>query len=140
MNFGRLGAAALVSWLVHLAVSAFTWGTLLPDVVRQSATLLRPAAEMNVVLGYAGSLVGFFAFAYAYAKGYEGGSGAAEGLRYGVLVGLLLAAFGVSWAYVMLPLTRGFAAALVLDCIIEMAVYGVVVGSIYRPAAIRRPR
>jgi hypothetical protein len=138
MNFGRLAAAALVCWLAHLALSGIVWGALLPDLFRQHAAMLRAPSEINFVMGFGGSLVGFFLFAYAYAKGYEGGPGLVEGLRYGVLVGLLLAAFAGGWGYAMMPVSGAFAAALLVDCIIEMAIYGAVVGLIYRPVARRR--
>jgi hypothetical protein len=138
MHFGRLAAAALVSWLAHLGLTSVIWGMVLPDLFRQHAALLRAPAEMNLVLGYGASLVGFFVFSYAYAKGYEGGAGLIEGLRYGVLIGLLLAVFAGVWGYVMMPISAAFAAAMVVDSIIEMAVYGAIVGLIYRPVAKRR--
>jgi hypothetical protein len=138
VNFGRLTAAALVAWLVHLGLTSLVWSMLLPDMLPQSAGLLRPSAEMNLVVGYGASLIGFFVFAYAYAKGYEGGAGLAEGLRFGALVGLLLACFSLVWAYVMMPISGAFTATMVVDVILEMAVYGVVVGLIYRPIAGRK--
>ena len=78
---------------------------LLADLYAQHAGVFRPQAEMNLVLGLAASLIGFFVFAYAYAKGYEGGDGAIEGLRFGVIVGLLLSCFAVVWNYVVLPMS-----------------------------------
>jgi len=140
LDFGRVAAAAVVAWLVHLALTGLVWGTLLPDFLRQFAGLFRPAGSMNLVLGYGGSLAGFGVFAYAYAKGYEGGTGVVEGFRYGVLIGLLLAAFGGVWSYVMMPVSAMFAGAVIVDCIIEMAIYGAVVGLVYRPASSRRVR
>jgi len=138
MNFGRLAAAALVSWLAHLALTSIVWGAILPDLLRQHAALVRTPSEMNLVLGYGASLVGFFVFAYAYAKGYEGGAGLVEGLRYGVLIGLLLAVFAGVWGYVMMPISGTFAVAMIVDSIVEMAAYGAIVGLIYRPVAGRR--
>ena len=138
MNFGRLAVAALVSWLAHLALSGIVWTAVLPDMFRQNLALFRTPSDINLVLGYGASLVGFFVFAYAYAKGYEGGAGLAEGLRYGVLIGLLLATFAGVWAYVLMPLSAAFAATVIVDTIIEMAAYGAIVGLIYRPVAGRR--
>jgi hypothetical protein len=138
MNFGRLAAAALVSWLAHLALTSVIWGMVLPDLFRQNAALMRAPSDMNLVLGYGASLAGFFVFSYAYAKGYEGGAGLVEGLRYGVLIGLLLAVFAGVWGYVMMPISAVFAAAMIVDSIVEMAAYGVIVGLIYRPVARRR--
>jgi hypothetical protein len=138
MNVERLAAAALVSWLAHLALTSVIWGMVLPDLFRQNAALLRTPSDMNLVLGYGASLVGFFVFSYAYAKGYEGGAGLVEGLRYGVLIGLLLAVFAGVWGYVMMPISAVFATAMIVDSIVEMAAYGAIVGLIYRPVARRR--
>jgi hypothetical protein len=106
---------------------------LLADLYARHAHVFRPQAEMNVALGLASALAGFFVFAYAYAKGYEGGTGAVEGLRFGVIVGLLLAAFSVAWNYVVLPVAGALAAAWIVDVIVEMAAYGAVVGLVYKP-------
>jgi len=121
MNFARVVASAVVAWIVHLGLTTLVWSTLLPDAAGQNASLLRPPAEMNLTLGFAVSLLGFFVFAYAYAKGYEGGPGAVEGLR-----------------YVMMPISGSFAAAMTVDAVVEMAVFGVVVGLIYKPHASRK--
>lgn len=133
MNFGRVAAAAFVGWIVHLGLTTLVWSALLPDVTGQNAALLRQPAEMNLTLGFAVSLLGFFVFAYAYAKGYEGGPGAVEGLRFGVIVGLLLACFSAVWSYVMMPISGAFAAAMTVDAIVEMAIFGMVVGLVYKP-------
>ena len=138
MNFGRVTVAALVAWLVHVGLTGLVWSNLLPDITPQNASLLRPPAEMNLALGYAVSLLGFFVFAYAYAKGYEGGTGAIEGLRFGVIVGLLLSCFSAVWSYVMMPISAAFAVAMIVDAIVEMAIYGAVVGIIYKPLGGRK--
>ena len=133
MNFGRVAAAAIVAWVVYLALSPLVNNVLLADLYARHAQLFRPQTEMNVTLGLGAALAGFFVFAYAYAKGYEGGTGAVEGLRFGVIVGLLLAAFSVTWNYVVLPVAGALAAAWIVDVIVEMAIYGAVVGLVYKP-------
>jgi hypothetical protein len=138
VNFGRVTAAALVGWIVHVGLTTLVWSHLLPDLAGPNAALLRAPSEMNLTLGYAASLAGFFVFAYAYAKGYEGGPGVLEGLRFGVIVGLLLACFSGVWSYVMMPVSGSFAAAMVVDAIVEMAVFGMVVGLVYKPIAGRK--
>ncbi|MGE5199829.1 MAG: hypothetical protein ACM3H9_09325 [Rhodospirillaceae bacterium] len=133
MNFGRVAAAALVAWIVYLGLSPLVNNVLLAELYARHAGVFRPQAEMNVAAGLAATLLGFFVFAYAYAKGYEGGQGAVEGLRFGVLVGLLLATFSVAWNYVVLPVSGALAAAWTVDVIVEMAIYGTAVGLIYKP-------
>ena len=138
MNFGRVAAAAFAAWVVYLGVSPLVNNVLLADLYAQHVRVFRPQAEMNVAFGLAAALAGFFVFAYAYAKGYEGGAGVVEGLRFGVVVGLLLAAFSVTWNYVVLPVSGALAAAWIVDVIVEMAIYGAVVGLVYRPRGGRK--
>ena len=138
MNFGRVAAAAVVAWITYMLVSPVVNNVLLADLYARHAAVFRPQADMNLVLGLGASLLGFFVFAYAYAKGYEGGSGALEGLRFGVVVGLLLACFAVTWNYVVLPVSGSLAIAWIVDTLVEMALYGVVVGLVYKPIAGRK--
>jgi hypothetical protein len=138
VNFGRVAAGAIVAWIASLLISPLVNNVLLADLYARHAAVFRPQTEMNMVLGLGASLGGFFVFAYAYAKGYEGGSGAVEGLRFGVVVGLLLACFAVVWNYVVLPVSGSLGVAWVVDTLVEMALYGVVVGLVYRPIAGRK--
>jgi len=138
VNFGRVAAGAIVAWIASLLISPLVNNVLLADLYARHAAVFRPQAEMNMVVGLGASLVGFFVFAYAYAKGYEGGNGAVEGLRFGVVVGLLLACFSVVWNYVVLPVSGSLGAAWIVDTLVEMALYGVVIGLVYKPIAGRK--
>ncbi len=137
MNFPRVALAAIAAWVLYLGVSFVVHGVLLKDTYLQYVGVMRPEAQANAILpiGFCFALVGFFAFAYAYAKGYEGGNGVQEGLRFGVLVGILLCAFGSIWDYMMWPISAGLLIAWLVDFIVEFAIYGMVVGLIYKPAA-----
>lgn len=137
MNFPRVALAAIAAWVLYLGVSFVVHGVLLKDTYLQYVGVMRSEAQANAILpiGFCFALVGFFAFAYAYAKGYEGGDGVQEGLRFGVLVGILLCAFGSIWDYMMWPISAGLLTAWLVDFIVEFAIYGMVVGLIYRPAA-----
>ena len=140
MNFGRIAAAAVVAWIVSLVVGFVVNDILLAGIAAANVSVLRPEAEVmgNLPIGFAFLLLGFFAFAYAYAKGYEGGNGIIEGIRFGVLVSLIVIGFGLIWQYVMFPITATYAAAIVIDSIVELALYGAIVGAIYKPAEVAR--
>jgi hypothetical protein len=133
MNFGRVAAAALVAWLAYLVVSFAVNTFVLADLYARHAHVFRPQGEMNLVLGFGATLVGFLAFAYAFAKGFEGSSGIQEGLRFGVVVGILLVCFGVVWNYITMPVSASLAVAWAVDTVLEMALYGMVVGAVYKP-------
>ena len=138
MNFTRVAMAALAAWVLYMCMGYLVHGVLLSDLYRQYTGLMRPEAQAQTILpiNFGVVLVGFFAFAYAYAKGYEGGNGLQEGLRFGVLVGIMLCTFGTIWEYMVWPVGRRLLAAWLIDYIVEFALYGIVVGLIYKPAAL----
>jgi hypothetical protein len=136
MNFARVAASALAAWVVSIPVGYVVNEILLKDIYTANAAAMRTQEAMMaaVPLGFAATLVGFFVFAYMYAKGYEGTSGPTEGLRFGVLVALLLSCFGLVWQYVVYPINGTMMAAMIIDTIVELALYGAIVGTIYKPA------
>jgi hypothetical protein len=138
MNLKRVGVAALAAWALYLFFGFVVHGVLLKDLYLQHVPHIRPETEANAILpiGFGVSLVGFFAFAYAYAKGYEGGAGMQEGLRFGVLVGIMLCSFAAIWEYMVWPARTSLLMAWFIDDIVEFAIYGAVVGAIYKPLGI----
>ena len=136
MNLARVAIAAVVAWVVYLGISFVVHTTLLNDLYQEHAGAMRPEADQNAILpiGFIFALVGFFAFAYTYAKGYEGGRGAQEGLRFGVLVGILICCFRVIWDHMVWPVSLQLTAAWMVEYIVEFAIYGSLVGAIYKPA------
>ena len=134
MNLPRVALAAVAAWVVYLGVSVLVHAVLLADLYQQHARAMRAQAEQMAILpfGFALALLGFFAFAYTYAKGYEGGSGAQEGLRFGVLVGLLICCFAIIFQYMVWPMSTSLLIAWFVDYIAEFAVYGAIVGLVYR--------
>jgi hypothetical protein len=135
MNLARVAMAAVAAWVVYLGVSFVVHTMLLRDLYLQHLGAMRPEADQNAILpvGFFFALLGFFAFAYAYAKGYEGGSGAQEGLRFGVLVGILICCFRVIWDHMVWPVSLQLTAAWMVEYIVEFAIYGSIVGVIYKP-------
>ena len=135
MNFPRVAAAAVAAWILYMVMGYLVHGLLLADLYRQSSAVMRPEPDANAILPFNFGLVliGFFAFAYAYAKGYEGGSGLHEGLRFGVLISIMLCTFVSIWQYMIWPATAGLLTAWLIDYVVEFALYGMVVGVMYKP-------
>jgi len=135
MNFSRLALAAVSAWVLSLVIGFVVNTWLMADIYQAHAHVFRPEAEMNLPLGFGVQIVAFFAFAYMYAKGYEGTAGVQEGLRFGVLVGLIVIGFATVWSYVTLPVSGTMGVYWTVDVLLEMAIYGAVVGLVYRPRA-----
>jgi hypothetical protein len=140
MNLTRVAIAAVVTWVVYLGVSYLVHGVLLTDVYMAHRAVMRPEDQSTAILpiGFVFALVGFFAFAYAFAKGYEGGSGIQEGLRFGVIVGILLCCFAKIWEYMVWPVPGTLLIIWMLDLIVEFTLYGMIVGLVYKPTAVVR--
>lgn len=135
MNFARVAAAAVVAWIASIGIGFLVNEVLFTDLAAANAAVMRPEAELmaNLPLGFGFLLLGFFAFAYAYAKGYEGGNGVMEGIRFGVLMSFIVNGFGIIWFYVTMPITGSLAVAMLIDTVVELAIYGAIVGAIYTP-------
>ena len=136
MNFLRVGLAALAAWAVYLGLGFLIHGVMLADLwaslQREGIARSSTTSDAMMPMGFALALPGALAFAYTYAKGYEGGPGLQEGLRFGVLVGLMLVAFGVTWNYVTFPLPLQYLTSTAVATVIQLAAVGMVVGVIYR--------
>ena len=141
MNYTRVGLAALAVWASYMAVGYLVHGVMLSDVWtalhRDGAVRTEAMARTVIPVGFGLALPGSLVFAYAYAKGYEGGPGIQEGLRFGVLVGLLLVAFGVGWSYVTFPVPLEFLIWMSVAMVIQFAALGMVAGLVYRKRARR---
>ena len=133
MNHPRVALAAVAAWVVSVVLGYFVNAYLLMDLYAAHEALFRPQVEVNVFLGFGAQLLAFFVFAYMYAKGYEGTSGLQEGLRFGVLVGLLLLGFSSAWNYAVLRVSDALGMAWMIDGLVQMSIYGVVVGLVYKP-------
>lgn len=136
MNFGRLAVAAVAAWAVDFLYRSLVFRLLLVDVWAQHSSVLRLPADIDLPLGVSASMLGFLVFAYMYAKGYEGTSGFHEGLRFGVLVGLLIVAFGIAWHQAIARVSMDATLLFALVTILGMSLSGLVVGTVYKPMAL----
>jgi membrane protease YdiL (CAAX protease family) len=86
-------------------------------------------------MGIAATFIAIIILAAIYAKGYEGGSGALEGLRFGALIGIFIVFAVVADEYVTLNIGARLAAFMALGRFIGWLVTGLVIGLVYKPAA-----
>jgi len=74
------------------------------------------------------------AAAIVYAKGYEGGTGVAEGMRFGVLLGLFVVFTFPSVNYATLNIGRKLAAMTAAAGFVEWLFIGTIIGLVYKTA------
>ena len=50
-----------------------------------------------------------------------------------MLAALIVNGVGIIWFYVQFPITGSAAVAMLIDTVVELSIYGAIVGAIYRP-------
>jgi hypothetical protein len=137
MNVGRVVAAAIAATVWDAIYGFLVYGMLLvPEFARYPAVYRSNEAGMAFLpLMFAGILVAMIAAAAIYAKGYEGGSGVAEGARFGVLIAVFIVGVFTGVNYATLNMGGRLAAVLAAAGFVEWLGAGIVIGLVYKPAA-----
>src|SRR5437016_1113031 len=134
MNIGRIVAAGVAATVWDAVYGFIVYGMLLtPEFARYPAVFRANDAGMAFLpLMFAGILVAMMAAAAIYAKGYEGGSGLAEGSRFGVLLAVFVVCTFTGVNYATLNIGRRIAATLACAGFVEWFVAGIVIGAVYK--------
>jgi hypothetical protein len=135
MQTKRWVQASSAAFLVLFVLEGIVHQVLLKGLYQQTASLWRPEADIQRLLWlfWGGYLVFAIAFVWIYAKGYEekkGGLG--QGIRFGLVMGILLSVMqNLGW-YVVLPIPGILAWYWFLAGMAESLAMGICVGLIYR--------
>jgi len=133
----RIALATLGGFVAYFAFGGITF-TLLPSLRNEFQKY--PAVYRNhegikstMPLGMGAMLVSIFVLAVIYAMLYRGGSGAAEGARFGALIGVFAIGAFVVHNYVNLNIGLKLTMQQAVAYFVEWVVTGLVIGLIYRP-------
>jgi membrane associated rhomboid family serine protease len=136
VNYSRLALATLGATAVYFALGGllFGLGPLRREFEKYPA-VYRTADDMKGVMPYGilAMLLSIFVLAVLYAMLYRGGSGAAEGARFGALIGLFAVGSFVLHNYVNLNIGLKLTLEQGLAYFIQWTLVGLVIGLIYRP-------
>lgn len=133
MNFKRLVIAIVVIYFVSYGIAMLYSEVIFADQFDAFNGIMRPGAQSGMYMAamLAGYLVMTCLFCFIFTKGYEN-KGLVEGLRYGLLMGILLAS--VDWIYgISLPLSMGLVILNTILSIIIWTVAGLILAAIYKP-------
>jgi hypothetical protein len=137
MNYSRIVLAALAGTVAYFAIGGLSFG-LMPQLAaefRRYPAVYRTQEGMKSVMpiGLAAMFVGILVLAALYAMVYRGGSGAAEGVRFGVLIGIFADCVFVLHNYVNLNIGLRLTLQQAAAYFIEWTVVGLLIGVIYKP-------
>jgi hypothetical protein len=137
MNFTRIALAALGGFVAYFVVGGLSF-TLVPSL--KNAFLKYPAVYRSqegiksvMPAGMAAMFVGMVVLAVLYAMLYQGGSGLAEGARFGALIGVFAVCAFVIHNYVNLNIGLTLTLQQSVAYFIEWVITGIAIGLIYRP-------
>ena len=139
MNYTRLGLAALGGM-----VASFAFGFLvmwlvpaLLEVGHKYPAVFRPKEEMMTVMpiGMVATFIAILVAAIIFAMIHPGGSGATEGVRFGVLIGIFVVCAFVLHNYVNLNIGLKLALGQAAAYFLQWTIVGIVIGLIYKPLA-----
>ena len=112
------------------------YGMLLaPEFARYPAVYrANEAGQAYLPLMFGGLFIAIVAVSIIYAKGYEGGSGVAEGARFGLLLGVFVVMAFAGVNYAVLNIGRKLALMVACAGFFEFLAIGIIVGLVYKGA------
>ena len=136
MNYGRLVLAAVVATVVDAVYGLVVWARVLNAEFGRYPQIYRAADDTSgFALMFLGILAAMLVASWIYAKGYEGGSGLMEGLKFGVVLALLMAVYISSTSYGTLRIGKKMALTYLAGQFGEFLLVGLAIGLVYKPAA-----
>jgi len=138
MNILRITLAALAAFVVYFALGGlfFTAAPLRNEFLKYPAVYRSQEGIKSVMpAGMASMFVAMMVLAVVYAMLYRGGSGLAEGARFGILVGIFSVCSFVIHNYVNLNIGLTLTLQQAAAYFVEWVAVGVAIGLVYKPAA-----
>ena len=138
MNYGRL-VLATVGGMVGYFIAGFAIFGLAPQMANEfqkhsAIYRSREGQTAAMPVGMAAMLVAILIVAVLYTMVYRGGSGVAEGARFGVLIGLFVVCAFVLHNYMLLNIGLRLTLMQAVAYFIQWTVVGTVIGLLYKPS------
>jgi hypothetical protein len=140
MNYGRIALAGIAGTIVYFLVGGLVFGKLIAKYYAPYPGVYRSAemVQQHIPIGLTSIFLAILLLAVIYAIGYKGGAGAAEGFRFGLLIGIFFACAVVGDEYVTLNIGRELAIAMALGRIFGWVIVGTTIGLVYKPKLVSR--
>lgn len=132
MNVKRFLLAALAVFVTFQVLDFLIHGLYLAPTYEALASIWRPdMMELMWVMYCTGAVLALL-FVYIFVKGYQG-KGIMEGVRYGLVIGLLMTVVGGLNQFVIYPVPLDLVIKWIVYGLAEFIVAGVVTALIYKP-------
>jgi len=132
MNIKRFFLAVLVFFIAFQAIDYVIHSIILIDTYESLQHLWRTDMSNYMWVYYVSSVLLAFLFVYIFTRGYQG-RGWMEGLRYGILVGLLMQGVGMLNQFFVYPIPGGLLVQWIIYGLVNYIICGILVALIYKP-------
>jgi len=124
----------VVVYIVMQALGFVVHEVMMADTYASLGSVLRGETEMMDMMWMMmlSAAVMMFMFCYIFTKGYEG-KGVVEGIRFGLMIGILMAGPMAIDPHVIFPLPADVASAWLLSGVGSLMVSGALFAAIYKP-------
>lgn len=132
MNIKRFLAGGFAIFIIFQICDFIIHGFLLGDVYMSMTNIWRPDMMSYMWIMYLSSFIFSFLVMYVFIKGYED-RGVLEGVRFGILIGLLTNGAGAFYQYAVYPLPFSLIIQWFGYGLIEFILAGIAASLIYKP-------
>ncbi len=133
MNTKRFIGAIIAVFAVNQILDYIIHGAILGKTYEALANVWRPDMDSKMWVMTVSSIIFATLFVYIFTKGYEN-KGIGEGLRYGIMIGLLMNVVGMLSQYAVYPVPFTLVLQWFVYGMIQFSIYGIVTALIYKPA------
>lgn len=132
MNMKKFLLASLAVFVTLQVLDFVIHSLLLGAVYSELETVWRTDMADKMWVMYVTGIVFSLLFVYIFSKGYEG-KGIMEGIKYGLIIGLVVHFVGSFNQFVVYPIPYGLTWQWVIYGVIELMIAGAVASLIYKP-------
>lgn len=132
MNFKRFIFSVLAFFIVFEVLNFVIHNLILSSAYEAIMDIWREDLMSKMWIMHVTTFIMAILFVYIFVKGYEG-KGIGEGIRFGLILGLLMNVVGMFNQYAVYPIPFNLALQWFIYGLIQFVICGVVVSIIYKP-------
>jgi len=132
MNIKRFLAGGLAIFIIFGICDFIIHNLILQKVYMSMTNVWRPDMMSLMWIMYVTSFIFSFLVMFVFVKGYEG-RGILEGVRFGIIIGLITTGAGAFYQYVVYPLPFSLIIQWFGYGLVEFIFAGIAAAAIYRP-------
>jgi len=132
MNTKKYLLASLAVFVTLLILDFVIHNLILSSAYESIQEIFRPDMMDKMWIMYVTGIIFSLLFVYIFSKGYEG-KGIVEGLKYGLIIGLVVHLVGSYNQYAVYPLPYSLVLKWFIYGTIELMIAGIVLALVYKP-------